>query len=76
MFEINCEETNYYQGCSLAAPGGPWLLSFAPGRLVLKSQFLPYIINWAPWISKAQSIGLPTIIIFPLSAALSILSLF
>ena len=50
----------YYQGCALAEPGGPWCLTFVPGRLENLSFFIE-IICWAPWISLVQSTGLPSI---------------
>ena len=36
-----------WQGCALAEPGGPWRLTFAPGRLE-NLRFFIQIISWAP----------------------------
>ena len=35
------------QGCALAEPGGPWRLTFVPGRLENLIFFIQ-IIRWAP----------------------------
>ena len=45
------------QGCSLAAPGGPWRPTFAHRQLRNLSFFMKSIC-WAPWISQFQSTGL------------------
>ena len=38
---------NKLQDCALAEPGGPWCLTFAPGRLE-NLRFFIQIISWAP----------------------------
>ena len=48
------------QGCALVGPGGPWRLTFAPGRLE-DLRFFIQIICWAPWILQVQRTGLPSI---------------
>ena len=39
--------SNNFQGCALAEPGGPWRLAFAPGQLE-NLRFFIQIICWAP----------------------------
>ena len=52
----------WFQGCALAEPGGPWRLTFVLGRLENLSFFIE-IICWAHWISQVQSTGLPSILL-------------
>ena len=48
------------QGYALVEPGGPWRLTFAPGRLE-NLRFFIQIICRAPWILQVQSTGVPSI---------------
>ena len=51
-----------WQGCALVEPerGGPWRLTFAPGRLE-NLRFFIQIICWANHMLQVQSTVLPSI---------------
>ena len=55
-----------WQGCALVEPerGGPWRLTFAPGRLE-NLRFFIQIICWANHMLQVQSTVLPSIFLRP-----------